>query len=188
MSPIALEFFGTPQIQRDGVPIHLPRRKATALLAYLAITEQPYNRDVLATLLWPEMSQRRARANLRQALFTLNKELGAGRLVYDASDISLAPQTDLDVDIVRFRNLLAAVAAHNAPIIERERLEAKLAAMKKLTAAQDNLIDFYESEDMLDVYSADAADQLGEDAEFCAAQRAICEARQTVKEIGYGSE
>ena len=115
MSPIALEFFGSPRILRDGTPVHLPRRKATALLAYLVVTEQPHHRDVLAALLWPEMSQRRARANLRQTLYSLNKALGPANTVSEAGDVALPPQPDLTVDVVQFCNLLQAVAAHNHP-------------------------------------------------------------------------
>jgi WD40 repeat protein/DNA-binding SARP family transcriptional activator len=48
-----------------------------ALLAYLACNaNRPQRREALATLLWPELSNRRARRNLRQALFNLRTAIG----------------------------------------------------------------------------------------------------------------
>lgn len=49
-----------------GAPLHLPSRKATALLAYLALSNgRVHARDKLAALLWPESTADRARASLR---------------------------------------------------------------------------------------------------------------------------
>ena len=45
--------------------------KVRALLVYLAIeSDRPQRREVLAGLLWPDMSERDARANLRHVLPT----------------------------------------------------------------------------------------------------------------------
>jgi hypothetical protein len=55
--------------------VRISRTKVVALLAYLAVTGTPHNRDALATLLWPERSQSRARAYLRRALSELNRTL-----------------------------------------------------------------------------------------------------------------
>ena len=71
MSHLALYLFGPPRLVLDDQPIHIPRRKATALLAYLAVSDQNHSRDVLATLLWMENDQGSARAELRRALSTL---------------------------------------------------------------------------------------------------------------------
>ena len=51
MSGLALYLLGAPRIERDGVPIRLDRRKATALLAYLAVTGVRHRRDSLVNLL-----------------------------------------------------------------------------------------------------------------------------------------
>ena len=61
MSRLALYLLGPPQFKLDDEQIHLDRRKAVALLAYLAVTGQGHRRDTLATLLWPELDQSRAR-------------------------------------------------------------------------------------------------------------------------------
>src|SRR3954451_5433969 len=61
MAELKLFAFGPPRLERDGGPIDLPVRRTLALLIYLAMTAQPQSRDTLATLLWPESSQRTAR-------------------------------------------------------------------------------------------------------------------------------
>jgi DNA-binding SARP family transcriptional activator len=70
---LALYLLGPPRIDVDGEPVQISRRKVVALLAYLAVTGTLHSRDALATLLWPERSQSRARAYLRRALSELNR-------------------------------------------------------------------------------------------------------------------
>ena len=67
MSRLALYLLGPPRVERDGAEVSIPRRKALALLAYLAVTGQRQRRDALATLLWPEHDQHTARTYLRRA-------------------------------------------------------------------------------------------------------------------------
>ena len=45
---------GAPRVEHDGGLIEVDTRKATALLAYLAVTRRRHARDTLAGLLWPE--------------------------------------------------------------------------------------------------------------------------------------
>ena len=59
MSRLSLFLLGMPCVERDGEPVQIPRRKAGAPPAYLAMTSQSHSRDVLATLLWPEVSSDR---------------------------------------------------------------------------------------------------------------------------------
>ncbi len=113
MSPIALEFFGAPHIVRDGAPVHVTRRKALALLVYLVLTQRPHSRDALAGLLWPELGQRRARANLRHSIYTLNDALGPGLLESVDGQVAVPMRPDLRVDVLRFRRLCAAPVAHH---------------------------------------------------------------------------
>ncbi|MGD8791102.1 MAG: SARP family transcriptional regulator, partial [Anaerolineae bacterium] len=77
MSRLALYLLGPPRIERDGVPIKLGRRKAIALLAYIAVTEQSQRRAALVNLLWPEYDSSRGRSALRRTLYALNKALAA---------------------------------------------------------------------------------------------------------------
>ena len=66
MSQLSICLFGPPTLTLDGRPVMLDRWKAVALLAYLAVEDRPHRRDGLATLLWPELSQAKARNGLRR--------------------------------------------------------------------------------------------------------------------------
>ena len=68
MSPLALYLLGPPRVERDGKPVEVNRRKALALVAYLAVTGQSHSRDYLVNLLWPEYDSSRGRAALRRTL------------------------------------------------------------------------------------------------------------------------
>jgi DNA-binding SARP family transcriptional activator/Tfp pilus assembly protein PilF len=53
----------------------MPYQKATALLAYLVVTASPQSRESLATLLWGDVDDQRARNSLRNALYVIGREL-----------------------------------------------------------------------------------------------------------------
>ena len=78
MSQLALHLLGPPRLELDGQVVQVSRRKAVALLAYLAVTGRCHSRDSIATLLWPELDQSTARARLRRALAALREALGDG--------------------------------------------------------------------------------------------------------------
>lgn len=60
----------------------LAQGKLVALLAYLALTAPAFQRrDSIVGLLWPELTQDRARAALRKALHALRAVLGAAAVV-----------------------------------------------------------------------------------------------------------
>ena len=84
MPGLNLFLLGAPHVERNGTPIEVDTRKAIALLAYLAVTRRVHSRDALATLLWPEHDQARARAVLRRTLSALNKALDGDYLNADA--------------------------------------------------------------------------------------------------------
>jgi len=69
----SLTLFGVPVLQLDGessleVSSH---RKDLALLAYLVLEPGAHTRDELATLLWGDSADDKARASLRQAMTAL---------------------------------------------------------------------------------------------------------------------
>ncbi|MBN1136209.1 MAG: tetratricopeptide repeat protein [Anaerolineae bacterium] len=103
-----LYLLGPPQLERDESAVPISTRKAMALLAYLAVTEQAHSREALATLFWPEYDQARAFANLRRTLWLLNKALGKGWLDVDAETARLRHETDLWLDMAVFRDHLVA--------------------------------------------------------------------------------
>jgi DNA-binding SARP family transcriptional activator/tetratricopeptide (TPR) repeat protein len=102
---------GAPRVEHDGGQIEVDTRKATALLAYLAVTHRRHARDALAGLLWPEYNQTRARAALRRTLSSLGVARAAGWLVADRESVDLA-RDEIWVDVDRFRELLAECRTH----------------------------------------------------------------------------
>lgn len=102
MSNLSLFLLGSPQIERDGVLISTTNNKAMALLIYLAVMGEPQRRDTLATLLWPESSQRIARSSLRRDLSVLKKVLVDDFVIADRETISTS--TDIWLDLNEFEN------------------------------------------------------------------------------------
>ncbi len=115
MSGLVLRLFGPPQIECDGTLVHIGRRKAVALLAYLAISHRAHSRDELAGLLWPEMSQSQARSMIRSALVMLHQAIGREWIALFDDQVALADRPGLLVDVTRFEQVLAGVAAHGHP-------------------------------------------------------------------------
>jgi DNA-binding SARP family transcriptional activator len=118
MSRLSLYLLGPPRLELDGEPLNIGRRKAVALVAYLTVTGQSHRRDTLATLLWPESDQSRARAALRRTLSTLNRALDGTWIEADRESIDLVRGDDLWVDVGEFRSRLAEIKAHDHPEAE----------------------------------------------------------------------
>jgi len=97
-------------------------RKATALIAYLAVTAQPQGRDSLAALLWPDANAERARGALRRTLSTLRAGLGGDELRVEGLRIGLDGEA-VDLDVRLFRALVgegsldAAVTAYTGDFL-----------------------------------------------------------------------
>jgi len=121
MSQLSLYLFGPPRVALDGTPLHIARRKATALLAYLAVSGQSHSRDWLATLLWPESDQSRARGNLRRMLSEIKGTLGESWLEIEREQARLKGQADLSkdksiwLDVAVFQENLKVGETHNHP-------------------------------------------------------------------------
>ena len=110
---LKLFFLGPPRIESDETPIDIQRRKAMALLFYLAASERPHSRDALATLFYPDNTQQRARAYLRRDLAVINTSLGGNWLIADRESVALKQDDSLWSDIGRFREVFAAIKAHD---------------------------------------------------------------------------
>ncbi len=132
MARLYLYALGPPRVECNHQPIEIARRKALALLVYLATTGQSHSRDALATLFWPEYSQSRARAGLRRALAALKKALGEGWLEVDRETAELNPDADVWLDVDRFHHLLTECRAHDHP--EDEVCPACLPLLTEATA------------------------------------------------------
>ncbi|MBN1249997.1 MAG: hypothetical protein JXC32_20200 [Anaerolineae bacterium] len=118
MTTYALYLLGLPRLEVDGSPAHIGRRKALALLAYLAVTGGAHTRDALAALLWPEWDAPSARAELRRQLALLHELLGPEALEADRETVQLNPDFDLRLDVTAFRAQLGACAGHGHPVTE----------------------------------------------------------------------
>src|SRR5690606_17909077 len=111
MAKIRLYLFGNPRFEREGQTTPIRRRKSVALLAYLALSEQPLSRDALAALIWPEHDPARARANLRSELSRLRRDVGEEIVVITGQAVAVG--ADLWVDVCRFRGFMALVEEHD---------------------------------------------------------------------------
>jgi len=71
---LRIAVLGKPRVTRDDdSPVELGSAKATALLLYLATTGERHSRSALAGLLWGDLPEDGARANLRLALTKLRR-------------------------------------------------------------------------------------------------------------------
>jgi DNA-binding SARP family transcriptional activator len=114
---LAIRLFGPPRAEVEGAAIEVDTRKATALLAYLAVTGSSHSRDSLAALLWPDYEQERARAALRRTLSALKKALAGGWLIADRNAVELS-RAEMWVDVTAFRSLLRSVENHSHDVGE----------------------------------------------------------------------
>ena len=74
MPGLQIAVLGKPRITRDDrSPVDPGSAKATALLLYLAVTGERHSRSALAGLLWGDLPEEGARANLRLALTKLRR-------------------------------------------------------------------------------------------------------------------
>ncbi|MEZ4711868.1 MAG: BTAD domain-containing putative transcriptional regulator, partial [Caldilineaceae bacterium] len=110
-STLAITLFGPPTATLNNQPIHIGRRNAVALLAYLAATQRRHSRAHLVALLWPEYDEAGARGELRRAVSTLNRALGAQWIAADRHNVTLPAAPGLQVDVLTFRMHIAAARA-----------------------------------------------------------------------------
>jgi len=86
-------------------------KKAESLFAYLLLhRERPVSRSTLATMLWPDAIDARAKKNLNTTLWRVKRALtGQSELIVSAKEVGLAIHANqADVDLFAFRTLLAS--------------------------------------------------------------------------------
>ncbi|GAB4578987.1 MAG: BTAD domain-containing putative transcriptional regulator [Anaerolineales bacterium] len=106
MPRLEIALLGHPLIKIDGNLMDADRRKATALLAYLAVTGGTYTREQLATLLWPDYERENAFAYLRRTLWEINQALGKNWILADRDQIGFNKASDFWLDTAAFTGLL----------------------------------------------------------------------------------
>jgi DNA-binding SARP family transcriptional activator/Flp pilus assembly protein TadD len=113
---LRISLLGAPWVEVDGAPLAVDTRKATAMLAFLAVTGHSHARGGVADLLWAELDADRSRGALRRTLSTLRSALGEGRVVSDRDSIAL----DLDgawFDLAEFRSVAGDPDAETPALI-----------------------------------------------------------------------
>jgi DNA-binding SARP family transcriptional activator/predicted ATPase len=112
---LRLHLLGPPRVLLGEVPVTFARRKALALLAYLALSGRAHSRDALAALLSEASSDDEAREQLRTILVDLRRQVGAYLAVTHAT-VALAPGCPVWVDLVELET------AAQGETIDAERL------------------------------------------------------------------
>ena len=127
MPQLDLTFLSTFAVTVDDTPVtDFATDKVRALLAYIALeANQPHRRSTLAGLLWPDITENKARNNIRVTLHRLRQTLD--KAIPKLSDqlftitrqtiqfnTELDPQLNLTirVDVTLFQTLVAASEAH----------------------------------------------------------------------------
>src|SRR5919109_5426506 len=106
---LSLALLGPPVVRRDGAPVTFDTRKATALLARLAVTGREHSREQLADLLWPEADSVKGRASLRRTLSVTAAVMGDAMVVSRAA-VALDPAL-VRVDVRDFSTLIGRADA-----------------------------------------------------------------------------
>ena len=158
---LEVRLLGKFEICVDGRPVEIPLRAAQALLAYLLLnagTDQ--RREQVAGLIWPDMTDAKARDNLRHTLWVIRKALG-NRDYLLTDDLSVSYNTTLDywLDTAMLDrkiagaesadDLITIVSAYGGGllpgfyddwvVLERERLQA--AFERKMALLLDKLVE-----------------------------------------------
>src|SRR5262245_16250111 len=90
-----LGVLGGFELRVDGRPVTVPLQ-AQRVLACLAVCGPRLSRETLAGRLWPETSQARAQANLRNALWRL-QAVGPGLVDTARGEVALRPTVAVDL-------------------------------------------------------------------------------------------
>jgi DNA-binding SARP family transcriptional activator/predicted ATPase len=104
---LRIQILGPPQVLLGHAPVTFTRRKALALLAYLAVTHRAHSRDMLASLLTDVATDAAARGQFRSTLRDLRRQVGAF-LVVNGDTIGLAQDGAVWIDLAELED-----AAHN---------------------------------------------------------------------------
>jgi DNA-binding SARP family transcriptional activator/pimeloyl-ACP methyl ester carboxylesterase len=108
MTGFRLQTLGFPEIDCDDRPIRLKLRRGLALLIYLAEARGVVARDVMATLLWPEIERHTSRARLRRMLHRIELALGQKVFESDGDGMQLSATFNLAVDARLFERACEA--------------------------------------------------------------------------------
>ena len=115
MSRLYISLLGTPQILVDGFPIKISTARTIPLIAYLAITGKSQTREILASLLWTDSTQKKALAALRTTLWRLKVAGLENWITLDRNKIDLNHHGNIEIDVVNFKTILDKCNSHGHP-------------------------------------------------------------------------
>ena len=108
MTHLSIRLFGGFHAElASGPPLGIRRKKAQALLAYLALHPgRAPSRDSLGALLWSGTTDEHARHNLRQTLFALRQAVARDPFVVEGERVGLK-ESAVEVDVADFERGVA---------------------------------------------------------------------------------
>jgi predicted ATPase/DNA-binding SARP family transcriptional activator len=115
MPNLSISLLGPPLISLNGDPVKIPTSRAVPLLAYLAIGGQPQSREILASLLWTDSSQKQALAALRTTLWRLKSAGLEEWIALERNKIALNHTINIDIDVVNFKAFIDRCNEHGHP-------------------------------------------------------------------------
>jgi len=119
-----LTLLGGVHITRDGGAVSgFVSSKTQALLCYLAVTGRPHQRPALADLLWGEMPEADAGANLRQALSNLRRVAGEYVLI-TRHEVAFDRMQPYCLDVEMFEQAVSAALAVGQAGLTQRQVEA----------------------------------------------------------------
>lgn len=117
---LRIETLGGLSLSYAGAPIAgLASRKAEALLVYLACQSRPQPRDLLADLLWDDLSPERSRGNLSVLLTSLRQQLAA-YVISDRLTVAFQRAAPYTLDLETLEAGLAAAMPAPQAALDRE--------------------------------------------------------------------
>jgi predicted ATPase/DNA-binding SARP family transcriptional activator len=172
MEMLEVRLIGKFEIKYDGKPVAISSRAAQSLFAYLILNAgTPFRREKLAGMFWPDATETKARASLRQELWRIRKVLSS-RSKFDylsADDINVSFNSSAEywLDVItltrvsehasvgELMNALSVFQAELLPgfyedwvILEREHLQAiyeqKMARLLELLESEKRWPDILE--------------------------------------------
>jgi len=112
VAKLSIRLLGSFQIEQNGHKLTAFRSdKIRALLAFLVVeANHPWTRSYLADLFWPNCSEEKAQANLRNALWNLRRLLGESSseplfILTTQSTVQFNPASDYWLDVNAFLEL-----------------------------------------------------------------------------------
>lgn len=104
---LRINLLGKPEVWLNNEQlISFNTSKTEALLYYLAATKQTHSRETLASLLWSEMPEAKARRNLTKSLSVLRRLLEPF-LIIEPQQVGFNPDVSFELDVTRLESAAA---------------------------------------------------------------------------------